>query len=146
MDYSTRVLHQTSDLQYSDEFFGDDFILSLKVRGSSEVDRNNVYEIRPQELDGEVIIGRFAYGSNEAPDIDLSDHEAEERGVSRHHISLHYDPQENIIRLVDLNSANGTFINGQRLRQGEERVLRNGDELRLGRLVMSVKFYTYGFE
>ena len=143
---STRVLHQTSDLSYSDEYFGDDFVLSLKVRGSTATDRNNIYEIRPQELQGEVTIGRVAFGSETEPDIDLSEHGAEERGVSRLHVSLHYDYDDCVIRIQDRNSANGTFINGQRLHRNEVRVLRNGDELRLGKLVMSVKFYTYGFE
>jgi pSer/pThr/pTyr-binding forkhead associated (FHA) protein len=46
---------------------------------------------------------------------------------------------------VDRASANGTFVNGQRLHRNEVRVLRNGDDIRLGRLVLSAKFYTPNF-
>lgn len=145
IDQSTRILRQTGELAYSDEFFGDDFVLSLKVRGSSEADQQNVYEIRPQDADREVTIGRSAYGSEVAPDIDLSEHNAEGRGVSRIHLSLRYDPGEHVLHVADLGSANGTFVNGQRLHRNESRVLRNGDELRLGKLVMNVKFFTYDF-
>ena len=49
--------------------------------------------------------------------------------------------REEVNRLVsDLGSANGSFINGQRLLAKEIRVLRHGDELRLGKLVMTVSF------
>jgi pSer/pThr/pTyr-binding forkhead associated (FHA) protein len=137
----TRILQQTTNLFYSDEFFGEDFILSLKVRGSTDYDRNNTYEVRPQ-TEGEVTIGRWTEGSEIVPTIDLAAHNAEERGVSRRHLSVHYDSNDKVLRAVDRGSANGTYVNGQHLHRNEIRVLRNGDELRLGRLVMSVKFYT----
>ncbi len=144
IDCSTRLLRQTTDLFYSDEFFGEDFVLSLKVRGANDVDRNNTYEIRPQKV-GEITIGRKNKNSEEVPTIDLTDHSAEERGVSRRHLSLHYDHNDKVLRAVDRGSANGTYVNGQHLHRNEIRVLRNGDELRLGKLVMSVKFYTFEF-
>jgi pSer/pThr/pTyr-binding forkhead associated (FHA) protein len=40
-----------------------------------------------------------------------------------------------------MNSANGTFVNGQRLHPQEVRVLRHGDELRLGRMVFQTLFH-----
>jgi hypothetical protein len=143
VDQSTRLLTQTTNLFYSDEFFGDDFVLSLKVRGANDIDRNNVYEIRPQDVDREITFGRAAHG-NEV-DIDLNEHDAEARGVSRCHLSLFYDSVDHVIRVSDRGSANGTFVNGQRINRNEVRMLRNGDELRLGKLVMTVTFYTYDF-
>ena len=47
--------------------------------------------------------------------------------VSRHHARI--DTQGGAFTLVDLDSANGTFVNGQRIR---EQPLRDGDEIRIG--------------
>ena len=43
-----------------------------------------------------------------------------------------------MVRVTDMRSANGTHVNGQRLGPGEVRVLRHGDRLRLGKLEMAV--------
>jgi predicted component of type VI protein secretion system len=44
------------------------------------------------------------------------------------------------LRLADLNSPNFTFLNNQKLIPNQSRILRDGDEIRLGRLVMTVQF------
>jgi pSer/pThr/pTyr-binding forkhead associated (FHA) protein len=72
------------------------------------------------------------------PDIDLTPYGADDKGVSRLHASLHR--QEETLVLSDLGSVNHTFINGQRLHAHEVRVLRDGDEIRLGRLVLYAYF------
>ena len=74
------------------------------------------------------------------PDIDLSEHNAGELGVSRLHVALQYNAKNNLLSLSDMKSANGTFINGQKLYPQEVRVLRDGDELRLGRMVLRAYF------
>ena len=38
--------------------------------------------------------------------------------------------------LTDLDSANGTYVNGQRLAPGVPRPLRDDDRIRLGRVVL----------
>jgi hypothetical protein len=141
----TQVLQLTTGLFYSDEFFGDDFVLLLTLRGDRGGTDDAVFELRPQEFQREIHIGRLAYGSETIPDIDLSEYDAESRGVSRIHLNLFHDPGDSVIRIVDRASANGTFVNGQRLHRNEVRVLRNGDDIRLGRLVLSAKFYTPNF-
>lgn len=141
----TQVLKHTTGLFYSDEFFGDDFVLSLTLRGEGAGKGSAVYELRPQEFEREIHIGRLAYGSEVIPDIDLSQYDAESRGVSRLHLNMFYDPGDLVIRIVDRASANGTFVNGQRLHRNEVRVLRNSDEIRLGRLILTAKFYTPDF-
>lgn len=40
----------------------------------------------------------------------------------------------------DMGSANSTYLNGQRLMPYEPRILRDNDELRLGRLVIRISF------
>lgn len=73
-----------------------------------------------------------------APDVDLGPYEAGDKGVSRQHIRL---KRKNIlVYVIDLGSTNGTFLNGRRLVPHAERLLRNGDELQLGRLKVRVRF------
>jgi ribosomal protein L37E len=98
------------------------------------------------EVNGEVlnfsihetlIIGRHA-GPDAVPDVDLTPFGAEKCGVSRRHAQL--KRRGNLIYIVDLNSTNRTFLNGYRLIPGGERLLRDGDELRLGQLKIRVRF------
>ena len=98
------------------------------------------YETRPQKTDHELIIGRSTKGSVLAPDIDLTNRQASEMGVSRLHLSINYDAEHSAVLVSDLGSANGSFINGQRMMPKEVRVLRHGDELRLGKLVLLASF------
>ncbi len=115
-------------------FFGPDSTLVLVMR-----DTKQTYRIQPQHQQHEVVIGR-SDGGTMKPDIDLADQNAGQLGVSRLHLSLKYNLQQQTLSVTDLNSSNGTFVNGQRLYGQEVRVLRHGDELRLGRLVVRVAF------
>lgn len=112
-------------------YFGDNWALYLKVQGTGETVR-----IYPRQ--SEMILGRKSSDSVMVPDIDLTPYGAEDRGVSRLHASLRR--QDETLVLTDLESVNHTFINGQRLHAHEVRVLRDGDEIRLGRLVMYAYF------
>ena len=49
-------------------------------------------------------------------------------------------PLRSAVLVADLGSANGSYINGQRMMPKEVRVLRHGDELRLGKLVLLASF------
>jgi hypothetical protein len=84
----------------------------------------------------ELVIGR----SNEEAkvDIDLSDYGALEQGVSRRHALLRR--QNETVQLIDLQSANSTFLNGHKIIPNEPRILRDGDEMKLGQLVVRVAF------
>jgi pSer/pThr/pTyr-binding forkhead associated (FHA) protein len=55
--------------------------------------------------------------------------------VSRQHCMLMVG--ENIVSIRDLGSANGTLVNGRRVR--EEQPLNDGDRIQLGPLVLLVK-------
>jgi pSer/pThr/pTyr-binding forkhead associated (FHA) protein len=87
---------------------------------------------------GELVIGRFYDESPVQPDIDLSPYNAENLGVSRLHAAIRRT--DNTVSIVDLDSVNHTFINGQRLHPHEVRVLRDGDDIRLGKLTIKVTF------
>lgn len=86
----------------------------------------------------ELLIGRQDAASGILPDLDLTPLGALEKGVSRIHAALRRG--EEVLSIVDLDSANGTFLNGQRLAAHQPRLLRDGDEIRLGKLVMHIYF------
>lgn len=85
-----------------------------------------------------IVFGRADEHSQSVPDVDLSPYGALEYGVSRQHAAL--EVNEDILIILDVGSANGTFLNGQRLVPNQPRVLRNGDEVRLGKLVTYIYF------
>lgn len=86
----------------------------------------------------ELVIGRRNPDNNEAPEIDLSDYGALDKGVSRRHAAI--IRKDGSLHVVDRGSANGTFLNGQRLVANQPRVLRDGDDIRLGHLVIRITF------
>lgn len=98
---------------------------------------NDVEVIRLQPSQ-EMILGRSDTGTSFTPDIDLAHHNALELGVSRRHAKLKVSDGD--ITLSDMNSSNGTFLNGQRLVPNQPRVLHNGDEVRVGKLVTHIFF------
>jgi pSer/pThr/pTyr-binding forkhead associated (FHA) protein len=85
-----------------------------------------------------LVFGRADTTSPIQPDIDLTPFGALERGVSRQHAIIEFN--EDTLMLLDAGSANGTYLNGQRLLPNQPRVLRDGDEVRLGKLVAHVYF------
>jgi hypothetical protein len=96
-------------------------------------------EVLLVDLGKESVIGRaHDQESIPQPDVDLTPYGAVEHGVSRIHLTLTRD--HDTIFVTDLGSANSTFLNGQRLMPHEPRVLRDSDEIRLGRLVFRVNF------
>lgn len=86
----------------------------------------------------ELVLGRTDPETGKAPQIDLEPYGASEKGVSRRHAVITW--RDNKLQLVDMESPNGTFINGQRIASNEPRLLRDGDELRLGRLILRLTF------
>jgi pSer/pThr/pTyr-binding forkhead associated (FHA) protein len=80
------------------------------------------------------IIGRSDANSSYRPDIDLVACHALEKGVSRRHAAL--VRYEGFVHILDLNSVNGTFLNGERLQPDVPYRLNIDDELRLGTLAV----------
>jgi hypothetical protein len=104
--------------------------LVIHIRDASEP-----LTLKPSE---ETMMGRADLASKSAPTVDLTPFGAQEKGVSRMHAVIKRTDES--LLLADLGSVNGTYLNGQRLMADHPHVLRDGDEVRLGKLVMHVYF------
>lgn len=82
------------------------------------------------------VMGRTDEASEYVPDIDLTPFGARDKGVSRRHAAL--VAYRGALHALDLNSVNGTYINGQRLAAEVPHPLKPGDELRLGTLALRI--------
>jgi hypothetical protein len=89
-------------------------------------------------LTKEVNIGRLDPASASFPDIDLTSDGGLEKGVSRRHAKI--TRRGNEVFIEDLGSINGTFLNRKKLTPYLPQVLKSGDELQLGKLILRVNF------
>lgn len=80
------------------------------------------------------VIGRVDPASGSYPDVDLVPFGGEEGGVSRRHAKISRVGQGFIIK--DLNSVNYTFVNKHKIGTGMAHELKDGDEIRLGRVLL----------
>lgn len=98
-------------------------------------DYQAIYHIESLSNTG-YIIGRSDEKKLHIPDIDLSDYDGLKKGVSRRHaVLVRY---EGLAHIIDLNSSNGTFVNGERLQPDTPYPLEQGDEVRFGSLLVQV--------
>ena len=88
------------------------------------------------EAQESMILGR-SY-PNAIVDIDLTPYQAADFGVSRQHAMLVPDGEGFLIR--DLESSNGTILNGEKLDPTRVYKIHDGDMLFLGRLALTVRF------
>lgn len=133
----TRALAEAGEEQslarFGTSFFNDKMTLHLRLRGE-----NKTFSVDAETMK-EITLGRGDPATGVMPTIDLSPYEAMEKGVSRNHAQI-IRREDNALHLIDLSSGNGTYLNGQRLVPNQARILRNGDEVRLARLVLLVEF------
>lgn len=86
-----------------------------------------------------ILLGRPDPVTGLQPDIDLTPMAGYRMGVSRRHAEIHWY-HDNILKIYDLGSSNGTFLNGERLVMNTAYPLYNGDEIRLGQLALYVYY------
>jgi len=133
----TKMLDQVNfddqDTKWGTARFNRRMMLELKVRDDEERYVFLYDEAR------HVTVGRADPKENIEPDVDLGRVNGLERGVSREHarIDMH---ESGTLMLTDLGSRNGTFLNGQQLSAHQQRVLRDGDDVRFGRVFVRVSF------
>lgn len=93
-------------------------------------------QVMPLSERNEFTLGRISEGQPVMPDIDLAPYRAYANGVSRLHAVIKRDASH--VMLMDLGSANGTFVNGKRLKPNVEQNLNNGDVVALGKLKIQI--------
>jgi hypothetical protein len=85
-----------------------------------------------------ILLGRADARHTSDNFLDLTPYGAHSKGVSRTHATI--NQSGHTLMLTDLGSSNGTFINELRVMPNQPRILRDGDMVRLGRLVAYVRF------
>jgi pSer/pThr/pTyr-binding forkhead associated (FHA) protein len=70
--------------------------------------------------------------------VDLAAFDGAKLGVSRRHAEVF--PDKGHIVIQDLQSANGTFLNGEQLVPDTAYILRHGDQIRLGQMQLEIWF------
>lgn len=84
----------------------------------------------------ELVLGRSDPKTGDKPEVDLTDYGAMNKGVSRKHAVI--QRKDGSLYIIDQKSANGTYLNGQKLFEYQERVLRDSDDVRLGHLTIRI--------
>jgi pSer/pThr/pTyr-binding forkhead associated (FHA) protein len=87
-------------------------------------------------LSKEVVIGRLDAGQAIFPDVDLTNERGTEMGISRRH--ARFSRRENQVFIEDLKSLNGTFLNATRLVPELPYPIQDGDQVQLGKLLVTV--------
>jgi pSer/pThr/pTyr-binding forkhead associated (FHA) protein len=126
---ATRQLSQADD-RGSGDSLGSDNILIIQVES-----QDNPITIQVKH---EIILGRVSDTSDTTTYINLTPFGGDLRGVSRRHARLLREGSA--VYLMDLNSTNGTRLNGESLAAGVEKRLRDGDEIAVGKLRLYVFF------
>lgn len=114
----------TLDEYFGDEtgsetvFFGDNYILKWKEGKFSREYELSDFPIKVGKIKGENIIT------------------IEDMSISRIH--ARFEERKGKIYLQDLNSTNGTIVNGKGLRAGEEIEIKRDDEIQFGKIVVNV--------
>lgn len=89
-------------------------------------------------IENRVILGRKdTTGNNPDPDVDLGPYDAENMGVSRHHLEIFVDKER--LQMQDLGSGNGTLLNGVKLESKVPHILQHEDHVQLGHMKMDVR-------
>jgi pSer/pThr/pTyr-binding forkhead associated (FHA) protein len=90
------------------------------------------------EVRDQIVVGRADPLAEYLPDLDLSPYGGQQNGVSRKHIII--SQADKALYVQDLGTTNGTRINGFQLDSNQFYRLRDGDELELGRIRITVRF------
>lgn len=106
------------------------WVIELRIIGTP-----SVLQIKLSE---KMLVGRSDRNDGPPPDIDFTDYEGYDKGVSRQHAVM--SAMNSRVTIRDLNSSNGTYLNGGRLEPGREYRISHGDRLTFGRMDLQVHF------
>lgn len=128
----------------SDPFVGKPITKSLRDVQTFKVEEHKrvnliilgVPEVIDFKVASAITLGRFGSVDDTNDIFDLTAYGAHDRGVSRRHCQL--ELKNGRIELTDLDSTNGTFVNGEKLQPNQPHILKKGEEIILGRLPINV--------
>jgi hypothetical protein len=84
-----------------------------------------------------LLLGRSDTHSHDLPQVDLQEHGAADKGVSRSHATIIW--LDGALHVVDNASSNGTFLDDRKLAAHQPYILHDGARLRLGEMVLEVQ-------
>lgn len=88
--------------------------------------------------DTSYLLGRFNSTKPRSNHIDLVPFGAQERGVSRIHAQIHME--DDVLYITDMESTNGTYLDGVRLLPNQQHRIRQKSDILLGRLHIQVMY------
>jgi hypothetical protein len=88
-------------------------------------------------LQRSIHLGRVDPALDVYPEIDLTPYNSLGKSISRRHATI--SRQGDTVVIEDMGSINGTFVNGKRLDPYLPELLKSGDILQLGKLLMEVE-------
>jgi len=112
------------------------FTSDMRLR-FTDIETGRYIEVSPTK-DKPLLVGRSHASLPIQPEIDLTPFLMEQHGVSRRHALIRL--RDLRLEIQDLDSTNGTGINGFRFQSKETNQLRNGDIVTLGRVSINVMF------
>jgi pSer/pThr/pTyr-binding forkhead associated (FHA) protein len=119
-----------------------DNIWSTEVT-SPQIDNNKglkLFVLRNEQLiplagKSEFTIGRATDDQSVVPDVDLAPHGGYDYGVSRQHATITVGE---VVTIKDLDSINGTHVNGRKIQSQYDHPIVDGDMLAIGTLKIRV--------
>lgn len=151
MPLDTKSLGTATDEEKADIGVDSSVLTDVKVQGISSFTEGDMLRLEIEgspepvilEPKAEAIFGRRDPATGALPDIDLTPYAGYRMGVSRRHAAIRQSSEQSL-ELWDLGSSNGTYLNGQRLNAHRPYRLHNGDEIRLGQMMIRVSFESGG--
>lgn len=106
------------------------WVVEFRIVGTPDIVRAPIAE--------SMMIGRRDEEADFTPEVDLTDYNAIDFGVSRRHAQLH--ARDNRVTIEDLGSSNGTYINDKQIPVYRPKRIHKGDKIRLGKMQLQVHF------
>lgn len=104
-----------------------------------QVDNQLIYQTVRQDV---IVLGRWHPEFKDGILIDTEALDGYRRGVSRRHAELGRN-RDNYLVLIDLDSSNGTFLNGAKLAPRSRHIVTDGDEITLGEMKFKIHFSVF---
>jgi len=92
--------------------------------------------------DREILVGRLDAAHGIFPELDMTTDDGLEQGVSRRHARIY--TRDGTCFVEDLDSTNGTFLNGERITPYLPYAFHDGDALTFGTMQLQVRVFDTG--